>query len=233
MLNVIIKFSPLRPSRFEKISYLFCMVTQAEHDASFFSLAHEVIEAAKQRAQQRECYGAQQLIAPYVEGRMPAKHEFRPVRCMSISLQAMTFLGRQAGTRWKAVGAASIETADLSCCRSHRSSSRWRRIPNYVPFYGTLVMMWHFYQPVIFVTLGLVGCCGLVAVVSPKWFESLAAWGGPGLTPIASSKSLTSESTSIIMFCHLAVCLDLRCSWQYWCWPTCLGTLLNRRQSSL
>ena len=69
------------------------MVTQAEHDASFFSLAHEVIEAAKQRAPQRECYGAQQLIAPYVEGRMPAKHEFRPVRCMSISLQAMTFLG--------------------------------------------------------------------------------------------------------------------------------------------
>ena len=38
--------------------------------------------------------------------------------------------------------------------------------------------MWHFYQPVIFVTLGFVGCCGLVAVVSPKWFESLAAWGG-------------------------------------------------------
>ena len=73
------------------------MPYQEYSDASFFSLVHHVLEAARpvevdeRRDNQRRAFTLVQLIAPYHDGRLPRESDFRPVRCHDLSPTGFSF----------------------------------------------------------------------------------------------------------------------------------------------
>lgn len=66
-------------------------------DASFFSLVHHVLEAARpeetdeRRDRTRREYTVTQWIAPYRDGRLPRRSDFRPVPCHDLSPGGFSF----------------------------------------------------------------------------------------------------------------------------------------------
>jgi len=66
-------------------------------DAGFFSLVHHVLHAHKSSEsdpddRQRHRYSCLQLVAPFVNGRLPAISEFKQVLCHDLSLSGFSYL---------------------------------------------------------------------------------------------------------------------------------------------
>ena len=66
-------------------------------DAGFFSLVHHVLHAHRSAEsdpdeRQRHRYSCLQLVAPLVDGRLPAISEFKQVLCHDLSLSGFSYL---------------------------------------------------------------------------------------------------------------------------------------------
>src|SRR5580765_237292 len=73
------------------------MATQSENDAGFFTLAHEVLEAAERRISARKPYNGYRLVAPY-DGKMPTADQFRQVRCHDLSGTGISYFDDESPT---------------------------------------------------------------------------------------------------------------------------------------
>jgi hypothetical protein len=70
-------------------------------DAGFFSLVHHVLHAHQSSEsdpdeRQRHRYSCLQLVAPYVNGRLPSINEFKQVLCHDLSLSGFSYLADSA-----------------------------------------------------------------------------------------------------------------------------------------
>jgi hypothetical protein len=70
-------------------------------DAGFFALVHHVLHAHRSSEsdpdeRQRHRYSCLQLVAPYVNGRLPAINEFKQVLCHDLSLSGFSYLSDAA-----------------------------------------------------------------------------------------------------------------------------------------
>jgi hypothetical protein len=66
-------------------------------DAGFFSLVHHVLHAHRSSQsdpdeRQRHRYSCLQLVAPFINGRLPAISEFKQVLCHDLSLSGFSYL---------------------------------------------------------------------------------------------------------------------------------------------
>jgi hypothetical protein len=76
----------------------------AEHtkDAKFYSLVHSVLEAERRRENderrggRRHSYRCLQLIAPFFDGRLPDKSQFRQVQCVDLSANGFSYVAAEA-----------------------------------------------------------------------------------------------------------------------------------------
>ncbi len=89
----------------------------AEHakDAKFYSLVHTVLEAERRRdlderrGGRRHPYRCTQLIAPFVEGRLPDKSQFRQVQCVDLSANGFSYLAAEAPANERLIITLSLD----------------------------------------------------------------------------------------------------------------------------
>lgn len=76
------------------------MAAGSQSDASFFELVHQLVhsppDGQDRRERNRRTYSRVELVAPFVEGRVPHRSEFREVRLNDISEQGFSYLAPQA-----------------------------------------------------------------------------------------------------------------------------------------
>jgi hypothetical protein len=89
----------------------------AEHtkDAKFYSLVHTVLEAERRRelcerrGGRRHPYRCLQLIAPFGEGQLPDKSQFRQVQCVDLSANGFSYLAVEAPTSERLIVMLSLD----------------------------------------------------------------------------------------------------------------------------
>ncbi|HTU25554.1 MAG TPA: hypothetical protein VMF30_09165, partial [Pirellulales bacterium] len=91
-------------------------------DAGFFSLVHHVLHASRAHAaeaddRQRHRYSCLQLLAPYVNNRVPPISDFKQVLCHDLSLSGFSYLSDSAPTSEQVIIALGKEPYILMAAR--------------------------------------------------------------------------------------------------------------------
>ena len=97
----------------------------AEHakDAKFYSLVHTVLEAERRRdlderrGGPRHPYRCLQLIAPFIDGRLPDKSQFRQVQCVDLLANGFSYLAAEAPSSERLIVVLSLDP--LICLVAH------------------------------------------------------------------------------------------------------------------
>lgn len=95
------------------------MASQQLHDASFFELVHNYVRdltppsGQERRNRLRRSYPTVQMVAPYIEGRLPRREMFRQVTCYDLSTGGMAYYAKSPPATDRIVVALASENDTL------------------------------------------------------------------------------------------------------------------------